>query len=155
MWAASIVVTAGLTILFALALIASVGPRSSTRSSGHMKTARGITPEVEPCGACVAHYIAREGSFYPCALLKGHNGKHRAAGNCFKHGPYLGQGGTVPQCPQWPSCIDQQPEPSEAIKDLLDIPYSEDSTGIRHVHVSLNFLEQRIAEAYRRGRNAE
>jgi len=63
------------------------------------------TVPAEKCGACVISFIAREGSFFPCALSKGHDGGHRAAGNCFKHGEYLGKVDSVPQCSQWPECI--------------------------------------------------
>ena len=67
-----------------------------------MQAIEGKTENV--CGACVIHFIAREGSFFPCALTKGHSGGHRASGTCFKHGPYVGDIGAVPQCPHWPTC---------------------------------------------------
>jgi len=58
-------------------------------------------PQV--CGEVVAHLIAGA-SWFPCALPKGHEGGHRAAGNCFTHGAYLGEPSAVPQCPKWPEC---------------------------------------------------
>ena len=68
--------------------------------------------DQEKCGKCVIHFIdfiAREGSFYLCDLPKGHEGGHRASGNCFKHGYYLGEvdsvPDSVPHCPQCPEFI--------------------------------------------------
>ena len=74
----------------------------------------------ELCRECVIHFIAREGSFFPCALEKHHIAVgHRAAGNCFKHGPYLGEIGAVPQCPKWPDCI-PVPQPAPVASEFTD-----------------------------------
>ena len=51
------------------------------------------------CGIPVAVHIAREGSYFPCALPKNHDGDHCAAGRCHIHGPYLGKAEKVPRCP--------------------------------------------------------
>ena len=51
------------------------------------------------CGIPVAVHIAREGSYFPCALPKNHVGDHCAAGRCHIHGPYLGEAEKVPRCP--------------------------------------------------------
>ena len=79
-----------------------------------------VTQEL--CGAVVIHLIAGA-SWFPCALLKGHEGGHRAVGNCFKHGYYLGEECAFPQCPQWPKCEEilcaPEPEMPEGVKDLL------------------------------------
>lgn len=56
------------------------------------------------CNECVVSFIAREGSYFPCALPKGHDGGHRAAGTCHKHGRYYGKVGKVPRCRQFPDC---------------------------------------------------
>lgn len=64
------------------------------------------TDDVEnKCGQYVISFITREGSYFPCGLPKGHDGGHRASGNCIKHGPYVGEVGAVPQCPYYPNCI--------------------------------------------------
>lgn len=47
-----------------------------------------------------------------------------------------------------------EPEVSEEIKDLLKVAYCEDSTGIRHVQASVTFFEERIKEAYLRGKRS-
>ena len=86
-------------------------------------------PPPSLCGAVVISFIAGA-SWFPCALSAGHVGGHRAAGNCFKHGYYLGEEGSVPHCPKWPECVEMltdkttqvrapEPEVPEAIKDLL------------------------------------
>lgn len=43
------------------------------------------------------------------------------------------------------------PNQGGSFEDLLNVPYTEDSTGIRHVQVSVVFYEERIREAFRRG----
>jgi hypothetical protein len=74
--------------------------------------------KIEPapkCGEVVIHLIAGA-SWFPCALNKGHDKGHRAAGNCFVHGPYLGKEDSVPECPHWPACCSNvilQPAPAE------------------------------------------
>jgi hypothetical protein len=86
-------------------------------------------PPPSLCGAVVISFIAGA-SWFPCALSAGHVGGHRAAGNCFKHGYYLGEERSVPHCPKWPECVEMltdkttqvrapEPEVPEAIKDLL------------------------------------
>lgn len=76
------------------------------------------------CGRVVVTFIAREGSFFPCALELGHVGDCRAAGTCFKHGKYLGHPHQVPQCPQWPECVDlpipAAPTPAAASEGQLE-----------------------------------
>jgi hypothetical protein len=78
-----------------------------------------VEPETggtEPlCGEFVTHMIAGA-SWFPCGDKKGHEGGHRGAGNCFKHGVYLGEVGAVPQCPQWPNCaqFNSSSAPTEA-----------------------------------------
>lgn len=59
--------------------------------------------ELGLCGYFVAHLISGS-SWYPCALLKDHEGGHRASGNCFIHGYYLGEVDQPPRCPKWPDC---------------------------------------------------
>lgn len=59
----------------------------------------------EICGEYAASLIPRRGEFFCCVLPKGHDGKHRAGGECFKHGKYVMEHtGQTPQCPQWPDC---------------------------------------------------
>lgn len=61
--------------------------------------------EQSLCGEVVTHLIAGA-SWFTCALPKGHADEgHRASGTCFKHGKYLGEPFTMPQCPKWPDCI--------------------------------------------------
>lgn len=87
--------------------------------------------EPEKCGACVITFIAREGLFFPCARPKGHDGGHRASGNCFKHGVYLGMEGQVPQCPKWPDCANPAEPPVETGEqdkfDAIEISFLNDS----------------------------
>lgn len=65
-----------------------------------------VAPEPT-CNEVVCHLIAGA-SWFLCALPKGHDGGHRALGNCFKHGPYYGEQGIPPRCPGWPECALQQ-----------------------------------------------
>jgi hypothetical protein len=65
------------------------------------------TGEQPPLCKEVVAYLIAGALWFACALPKGHKEEgHRAAGNCFKHGPYLGKPSSVPQCPKWPDCID-------------------------------------------------
>ena len=61
-----------------------------------------VTGSSGPCGAFVCSFIAREGSWFPCALPKGHeDSKHYSGGNCFTHGKYVAKLPWVPpSCPQ-------------------------------------------------------
>lgn len=52
------------------------------------------------CGKVAQVFIAREGSFFPCALEEGHEGPCIQSGNCFRHGVYYGR-----NCPHWPTCV--------------------------------------------------
>ena len=58
----------------------------------------------EACREYVCHLIAGC-SWYPCALPKGHEGGHRAEGECFEHGAYLGEPGCPPRCPSCPEPV--------------------------------------------------
>jgi hypothetical protein len=60
---------------------------------------------VERCGKCVCHFIARQGSYFPCALEVGHEGDCLAGGTCVRHGAYISiKSKHPPQCPHWPTC---------------------------------------------------
>ena len=85
----------------------------------------------ELCKEVVAHLIAGA-SWFACALPKGHEGGHRASGNCFTHGEYLGEPFSVPQCPKWPECtqgarLPAAPSPTPSVStdlsndELLDL----------------------------------
>lgn len=67
---------------------------------------KGLEARTDQCGKCVIHFIAREGSYFPCALAKGHEGDCRASGECVTHGKYLGEPHKPPQCPKWPECAE-------------------------------------------------
>jgi hypothetical protein len=57
------------------------------------------------CGEFAASFIPRWGEYFSCVLQKGHDGEHRAGGECVKHGKYVMEHtGQVPQCPKWPDC---------------------------------------------------
>jgi hypothetical protein len=62
-------------------------------------------PEEPKCGEFVCSHIAREGSWFPCVLPKGHDGlAHFSGGNCFTHGPYVSKMPWRP--PACPKCND-------------------------------------------------
>ena len=48
-----------------------------------------------------------------------------------------------------------EPEVPESIADLLQVPFSEDSSGIRHVVISITNYEHTILEAYRLGQQSK
>jgi hypothetical protein len=60
----------------------------------------------DQCGEYAASFIPRWGTYFSCVLPKGHEGEHRAGGECFKHGKYVMEHfGETPKCPKWPDCI--------------------------------------------------
>ena len=60
-----------------------------------------INLSEDQCGEFVCSFIAREGSWFPCALAKYHDGPHHSGGNCFTHGKYATRlPGVPPACPQ-------------------------------------------------------
>ena len=89
---------------------------------------RPVTPQAAAaiCGEYVQHLIAGA-SYYPCALPKGHDGGHRAGGTCFKHGTYLGEVGAVPECPQWPTCVQERPVTPQAEPGASEPKLDEDA----------------------------
>lgn len=97
----------------------------------------------EKCGACVIHFIAREGSFFPCALNKNHPfaDDHRAEGTCFKHGVYLGEPNAVPVCPHHPNC---EPVPDPA-------PLSPERRHLKMLREEFMTLDPAPAEGTRNG----
>lgn len=80
------------------------GPISVESAAPGERAAPSSPTAPAPCGEVVTHLIAGA-SWYPCALPKGHEGGHRAAGSCVAHGDYLGEVGAPPQCPKWPACV--------------------------------------------------
>ena len=68
---------------------------------------------TEQCGEYAASFIPRWGMYYSYVLPKGHKGEHRAGGECLKHGKYvMGNFEEIPQCPQWPDCLNISAEKS-------------------------------------------
>jgi hypothetical protein len=65
----------------------------------------------EICGEFAADFIPRWGWSFPCVLPKGHDGEHRAGGECLRHGYYVMEhSNEPPQCPKWPKCAEDSPE---------------------------------------------
>lgn len=52
-----------------------------------------------PCGKRAKALIPRMGIYFACVLPLNHAGPCASGGNCFKHGPYVGD-----KCPEWPNC---------------------------------------------------
>jgi hypothetical protein len=87
-----------------------------------MQVAKMLREPPPLCREVVTHLIAGA-SWFTCALLKGHKEVgHRAAGNCLKHGPYLGDPWSVPQCPKWPDCARPSgPSAPKVEKEINDV----------------------------------
>jgi hypothetical protein len=90
---------------------------------------------MELCGEHVITLIAGA-SWISCALDKGHEGGHRGKGDCFRHGEYFGDVGAFPQCPQYPTCI------QNLTADELKHSYSEpeDSPELAQIMLMLDKL---------------
>ena len=73
-----------------------------------MKGGKTMDPTmIQNCRQFVCSHIVREGSWFPCALPKGHEGdQHYAGGTCFTHGPYVNERpGCPPACPKCDNTI--------------------------------------------------
>jgi hypothetical protein len=57
----------------------------------------------EKCNAPAASFIPRWGMSHACVLPKDHEGEHKQGGDCFKHGPYVGE-----SCPKFPDCLPER-----------------------------------------------
>jgi hypothetical protein len=87
---------AAATEVRAKSLYAAVSAVLEMRDRGH----EALRSDYKKCGKVAQTFIAREGSFFPCALEEGHEEPCLQSGTCFRHGVYFGR-----QCPHWPTCV--------------------------------------------------
>ena len=99
-----------------------------------------MSQELKLCGEFVKSFIAREGSFFPCALEKGHEGAHQMGGTCFRHGAYVGD-----NCPHWPTCA-TAPIPLQPPQTIAQLERTNDAL--------LGALKSMIETHEFRGQNA-